>query len=117
MHKVVKAGMSSADDEVLRLQVMPSLATAARAGPVTASGGASTALVAVGQAGKGAMAPPPLPGKAKAVPRRQVLEEEEYYEKLGKIIERDFFPDLPKLELQLKVRPLSHSLRVRICSG
>lgn len=34
------------------------------------------------------------------VPRKKILSEEEYTEKMEKIITRDFFPDLPKLKAQ-----------------
>jgi protein DGCR14 len=47
--------------------------------------------------------PPPAPRPPKHR-QRVVLSEEEYTEAVGKIIERDFFPDLPKLQQQLQVR-------------
>lgn len=46
--------------------------------------------------------PPPAPRPKRK--QRVVLSEEEYKEAVGKIIERDFFPDLPKLQQQLQVR-------------
>ena len=43
--------------------------------------------------------PPPAPRLPK---EPEILDEDTYVEVLGGIVERDFFPDLPKLERQLK---------------
>lgn len=47
------------------------------------------------------MPPPPKKGK------RIVLDEDEYVETLGKVIERDYFPDLDKYRTHLEVGKIS----------
>ena len=44
---------------------------------------------------------PPPPARAPKRPPA-VLDEDEFAEKLGAIIERDYFPDIPKLQSQLE---------------
>ena len=44
--------------------------------------------------------PPPDPDKLNKRRRTKVLNEDEYVEKVGKIIERDFFPELEKIKAQ-----------------
>ncbi|KAH9422345.1 DiGeorge syndrome critical region protein 14 [Dermatophagoides pteronyssinus] len=36
--------------------------------------------------------------------KRKILDEDEYSQKIGSIIERDFFPDLPKMRLELELQ-------------
>lgn len=45
------------------------------------------------------MAPPPPRPKSKGI---NALDEDTFVEAIGEIIERDFFPDLPKLHRQIK---------------
>lgn len=49
------------------------------------------------------MAPPPSKKK------RVVLDEDQYVETLGKVIERDYFPDLDKYRTHLEVRSGIHA--------
>ena len=103
----------SADDEFLRQQIMPSLRPPPISKPTEPVPSDALAIIpAAPQTGQqlvktSGMGPPPLPargaGKPRA-PKKVALDEDEYLERMGKIIERDFFPDIPKLELQLKVR-------------
>jgi len=48
----------------------------------------------------GIFKPPPDPDKLNKRRRTKVLSEDEYVEKVGKIIERDFFPELEKIKAQ-----------------
>ena len=58
---------------------------------------------AVGSAGRRLMAPPlPRAPAGNSLRKPLVLEEEEWAEALEAIIERDFFPDIPKLQSKLE---------------
>lgn len=62
--------------------------------------GQADALVTVAPGSKGLMLPPaPRPKRKREV---AVLDEDEWTDKLEAIIQRDYFPDLPKLESQLE---------------
>ena len=56
--------------------------------------------------------PPPkpkfAPRKLPAKPQQLVLEEDEWAEQLEAIIERDFFPDVPKLQSKLEWLQVCH---------
>jgi protein DGCR14 len=58
------------------------------------------------------MMPPPkprvAPRKLPAKPQQLVLEEDEWAEQLEAIIERDFFPDVPKLQSKLEWLQVGH---------
>ena len=56
----------------------------------------------VGSAGKRLMAPPLPRAPGGSLRKPLVLEEEEWAEALEAIIERDFFPDIPKLQSKLE---------------
>jgi protein DGCR14 len=60
---------------------------------LVATSSASTALIS-----PSSTSPPP----AKKVKREKVLDEDTYVDALNEIIQRDFFPDLPKLRTQLE---------------
>ncbi len=93
-----------ADDDTIRLQVMPSLAATLRTAAASSQYVPST--IAVRPVGA-LVVPPAFRAAAGAAPRaraqKAALDEDEYLKRMGDIIERDFYPDLPKLELQLKV--------------
>lgn len=55
---------------------------------------------------KGLMLPPPARNKRKR--EQVVLDEDEWTDKLEAIIQRDYFPDLPKLENQLEWLEVMH---------
>ena len=57
-------------------------------------------VAAVPVVGKGLMLPPPPRPKRKR--ETKVLDEDDWTDKLEAIIQRDYFPDLPKLESQLE---------------
>ena len=60
----------------------------------------SGAIVPLPPVGKGLMLPPaPRPKRKREV---VVLDEDDWTDKLEAIIQRDYFPDLPKLESQLE---------------
>ena len=50
----------------------------------------------------GVFKPPPDPDVLHKRRRTKVLTEDEYVEKVGKIIERDFFPELEKIKAQVR---------------
>jgi Nuclear protein Es2 len=58
--------------------------------------------------------PPPqprlAPRKLPPKPQQLVLEEDEWAEQLEAIIERDFFPDVPKLQSKLEWLQVCHDL-------
>lgn len=56
--------------------------------------------------------PPPAPRRTKQV----VLSEEEYTSRLAAIIERDFFPDLPKTRAKLQASALAQATHWRTCT-
>lgn len=62
--------------------------------------GQADALVTVAPESKGLMLPPAPRSKRKR--EVAVLDEDEWTDKLEAIIQRDYFPDLPKLESQLE---------------
>ena len=63
---------------------------------------------------RGLMLPPPLPARAPKRKREQkVLDEEEWTEKLEAIVQRDYFPDIPKLENELEWLEVSCDLTAR----
>ena len=60
---------------------------------------------------------PPLPRAPAATSRKPlVLEEEEWAEALEAIIERDFFPDIPKLQSKLEWLQVCEP-RSQVCHG
>ena len=54
----------------------------------------------MGTTTKGLMLPPPARPKRKRP--QTILEEDDWVEKLEAIIQRDYFPDIPKLESELE---------------
>lgn len=86
-------------------QVMPS-----RRGPVQQPGAQQTArrsrsAEARSKAERDAqlMPPPPARGGKRKRMQETVMDEDAYVDALGAVIQRDFFPDLPKLQAQLDV--------------
>lgn len=62
------------------------------------------------------MAPPPPRPQPVLVSRKPlVLEEDEWAEALESIIERDFFPDIPKMQSKLEWLQVQHSPQVCCC--
>ena len=60
---------------------------------------------------RGLMLPPPLPARPPKRKREQkVLDEDEWTEKLEAIVQRDYFPDIPKLENELEWLEVSSDL-------
>ena len=60
---------------------------------------------------RGLMLPPPLPARPPKRTREQkVLDEDEWTEKLEAIVQRDYFPDIPKLENELEWLEVSDDL-------
>eukprot|EP00750_Incisomonas_marina_P015845 INCI1873.1.p1 GENE.INCI1873.1~~INCI1873.1.p1 ORF type:complete len:742 (+),score=142.04 INCI1873.1:49-2226(+) len=49
----------------------------------------------------GSMPPPSGAGSVRVMPRQKILDEDEFADGIGTIVQRDFFPDLPKLKAQL----------------
>ena len=54
--------------------------------------------------------PPPPPRQAKRKREQVVLDEDEWTEQIEAIIQRDYFPDLPKLENELEWLEVSETV-------